>query len=103
MKKAKKINPVKKYDFNSEEKELLLHISAFPNVTASAAKSLSPHVLCDYLLKTAAAFSKFYSMHSVLDAETELIKQQRLEIVKATANVMENGLELLGITPLEKM
>ncbi|MDP3741852.1 MAG: arginine--tRNA ligase [Candidatus Micrarchaeota archaeon] len=101
--KMKKIKTVKKYDFNTEEKELLLHISAFPNVTANAAKSLSPHVLCDYLLKTAAAFSKFYSMHSVLDAESEAAKQQRLEMVNATANVMQKGLELLGITALEKM
>ncbi len=90
-------------ELNQEEKELLLHISAFPNVTASAAKSLSPHVLCDYLLKTAASFSKFYSMHSVLDAESEAMKQQRLEIVKGTANVMQKGLELLGITPLDRM
>ncbi len=93
----------KKYNFNHEEKELVISLSAFPIIIEKAGKSLSPHILCDYLLKTAAAFSKFYSMHSVLDAEMPEAKITRLKLVKATANVLETGLELLGITPLKKM
>ncbi len=103
QKNAGKSKKQEQYTFNSEEKELLLLLSAFPVVVHNASKSLAPHILCDYLLKTAAAFSKFYSLHSVLNAEDERTKTQRLEIVKATANVLENGLDLLGITTLEKM
>ncbi|MFH1247342.1 MAG: arginine--tRNA ligase [Candidatus Micrarchaeota archaeon] len=104
QKTAKKITKTReKYELNNEEKELLLQISGFPTILANSANSLSPHVLCDYLLKTAAAFSKFYSMHSVLEAENQAAKEKRIQIVKATTNVMQSGLNLLGITPLEKM
>ncbi len=88
---------------NEEEKELLMILSAYPVVLQNAANSLSPHTLCDYLLKTAASFSKFYSLHSVLNAEDEETKATRLLLVKATGNVLEHGLEILGITTLKKM
>ncbi len=102
-KQEEKTQQNKGYQFNSEEKELLLRLSVFPIVTSNASRSLSPHTLCDYLLKTAACFSTFYAIHSVLDAESETTREARIKIVEATANVMEKGLTLLGITPIEKM
>ncbi|MFH0713531.1 MAG: arginine--tRNA ligase [Candidatus Micrarchaeota archaeon] len=101
--KSKKTKTTPHYELNQEEKELLIILSAFPLVVENAARSLAPQVICDYLLKTAAAFSKFYSLHSVLNAESEELKAQRIELVKATANVMQKGLKILGITPMERM
>ncbi len=93
----------KKYELNPEEKQLLLYLSQFSLVIENAARNSAPHALCDYLLRLAACFSKFYATHSVLDAETQQARETRLKIVKATANVLEKGLTILGITPLEKM
>jgi len=54
------------------------------------------------VLSVANAFNDFYRDHPVLKAESEL-RMHRLAIVDATRIVLRNGLELLGIEPLERM
>ncbi len=63
---------------------------------------LSPHVLCQHLIETASAFNSFYQSIPVLKADKKL-KEARLALVAATAQVMQNGLHLLGIETLERM
>ncbi len=101
--KSENKNKIEKYEFNKEEKELIHKLGEYQFVVEKAARNLAPHIICDYLLKTSATFSKFYSMHSVLEAESEEAKAARIKIVKSTANVLEKGIELLGITSIEKM
>ena len=55
-----------------------------------------------YLLALASLFNKFYQMHRVISDNLELT-QARIVLVKRLKEVFNNGLVLLGITPLEKM
>lgn len=93
----------KSYQFNSEERSLLLQLALFPEILKSSAHSLAPHTLCNYLLKLCAVFSTFYAAHSVIKAESSEARAARLEMVKATANVLRSGLEILGISAVERM
>ena len=77
-------------------------VNRLPEAFEQAIVSYRPNVLCDYLFRLARDFNKFYMEHRVLDAEGN-DRRTRLNLVEATARVLETGLGLLGIQPLERM
>ncbi|MET1124203.1 MAG: arginine--tRNA ligase [Archaeoglobaceae archaeon] len=87
---------------NREERSLVMLLSKFPYQIYRAAKDRRPHYVAEYLLNVASAFNEFYRLHPVLKCESEL-RMHRLAIVDATRIVLRNGLEVLGIKPLERM
>jgi arginyl-tRNA synthetase len=84
------------------ERNLVMLLSKLPYVISRVVKELRPNIFAEYLLSVAGAFNDFYRDHPVLKAESE-IRMHRLAIVDATRVVLRNGLELLGIEPLERM
>ena len=94
-------------DFNGElctplERKFVVLLSKFPYVIQKVVEELKPNILAEYLLKVANMFNDFYRDHPVLKAESEL-RMHRLAIVDAARIVLRNGLDLLGIEPLERM
>ncbi|MFQ5406401.1 MAG: arginine--tRNA ligase [Candidatus Micrarchaeia archaeon] len=90
------------YALDDAEQKIVKTIAQFPLIIENACKNRSPQQLCDYLLKLASQFSAFYASHPVLQAKNQQ-QFQRLKIVRATKNVLSNGLGLLGIQKPEKM
>ncbi len=88
---------------SEEEKQLIKLLSDFPSIVQKSADSLSPHILCQFLIETAEAFNTFYHAHPVLQAENIELKKERLALVQATAQVLKNGLQLLNIEAIERM
>ncbi|MFA6528154.1 MAG: arginine--tRNA ligase [Candidatus Gracilibacteria bacterium] len=88
--------------FNDADWDLARCLNMFEYTVAKAAEELSPHGIAHYLLDLAGEFSKWYAVNTVKDAEGGL-KPARLELIKAVAQVIKNGLELLGIEVVEKM
>lgn len=86
-----------------EEIALLRKLYKFPEVLADAAENLAPQKMCTYLFGLAKKFSVFYDKCPVLRAETDEQKMSRLLLVAATAQVIRNGLYVLGIETLERM
>jgi arginyl-tRNA synthetase len=86
----------------SEEKEIALvkRISEFSSMVEKCAKELKPHHLAVYLAGLAAGFNEYYQSIRVIGSENE---QAKLALVSALAITMKNGMQLLGIEPLEKM
>ncbi len=84
------------------ERKLVVLLSKFSYMVLRVVNELKPNVFADYILKVANTFNDFYRDHPVLKAESEL-RMHRLAIVDATRIVLRNGLELLGIEPLERM
>jgi arginyl-tRNA synthetase len=76
------------------ERVLVRKISQLPDTLDSAAKELSPQHLCNYLYELAQEFNKFYETNRIIGDERESI---RLDLVKNYADVLKNGLTLLGI------
>ncbi|AKG92578.1 arginyl-tRNA synthetase [Geoglobus ahangari] len=94
-------------DFNSAmmdgvERELILLLSKFSFVVEKVVESLKPNIFAEYLMDVAEKFSDFYHRNPVITDDSEL-RMHRLAIVDATRIVLRNGLELLGIEPLERM
>ncbi|MBU1015135.1 arginine--tRNA ligase [Patescibacteria group bacterium] len=86
-----------------EESALLRMLYRFPEVVEDAAENFAPHAVCGFLMETAQLFNSFYHAHPVLKAEREELRDFRLLLVAATANVLSNGLRLLGVKAPERM
>ena len=84
------------------ERALLQHLIDYPHVIESAAEDLAPHLIAFYLKDLAADFHSYYNASRFL-VEEEGIKQARLALIAAVAQVMRNGLVLLGVSAPEKM
>jgi arginyl-tRNA synthetase len=59
--------------------------------------------VANYLYHLAQAFHAFYHQVPVLQATDEGLRQSRMGLVRAAAQVMQSGLGLLGIQVPERM
>ena len=87
----------------SEEWALIKHLARFPEAVRDATRAYQPHVVANYLYHLAQTFHAFYHQVPVLQATDEALRQSRMELVRATAQVMQTGLGLLGIQVPERM
>ena len=82
---------------------LLSKLAAFPETVASAMAQRSVAPVAQYALETARLFTTFYHECPVRDAPTEAQRTARGCICAATRTTIENALDLLGISALERM
>ena len=62
-----------------------------------------PNNLCNYLFELSQSFNAFYQEVPVLQEKDKALKSFRLNLITATAQVIKNGLYLLGIDAPEEM
>ncbi len=84
------------------ERSLLLLLTRWHTVLEQVILEQRPHHLCFHLYELAGAFHRFFEHCPVLKAETQT-RARRLALCLAIKNTLAEGLELLGIVPLEKM
>ena len=87
---------------HESETALIKSLLRFPEMIQSAAQSREPHRLINYLEDLASIFTSFYHDCRILGEEKELV-QARSALAKATAQVLANGLGILGISAPDKM
>jgi arginyl-tRNA synthetase len=81
---------------------LMLQLAKFPEMLMAAAKDLSPHDVTFYLRELAGLYHSYYDAERIL-VEDETVKRARLALVAATAQVLHNGLKVLGVSAPQKM
>jgi arginyl-tRNA synthetase len=88
-----------------EESELtvLRKLHQFPEIVELVAEQYFPNALTNYLFELAQHFNTFYQELSVLKEANMDKKNFRLNLIQATAQVLNNGLNLLGIEAPEEM
>jgi arginyl-tRNA synthetase len=111
------------YSLNDEEMTVLSWIYRYPELVEQAAREYAPHLICTYLYELAQRFNAFYNKHSILGIleyktkgksaedmkkdESKVVSNEvrefRLCLTVAVAQVLKNGLHLLGIQAPEKM
>jgi len=82
------------------ERSLARKISEYPDVVEKSVNELMPHHICTYLYELAQSFNRFYEHNRVIGDERQAI---RLQLVSLYADVLRDGLGLLGITAPERM
>jgi arginyl-tRNA synthetase len=81
---------------------LIRCLAKFPVILELAADQNTPHVVAQYLNDLAAHFHAFYEQYPVLKSSGNL-RTERLQVVSAVKNVLEQGLSILGIGVVEVM
>lgn len=84
------------------EVTLIKKLLGFPDVIALSARHLEPHRVITYLNELASDFTSFYHDCRIIGEEQELM-DARAELAKASAQVLANGLGILGITAPDRM
>lgn len=90
-------------EINLEETELIFLLKDFGKTIQSAADDYSPAIIANYVYEVAKTFNAFYTKHSVLNEENVETRDFRLALIKAVAEVIKQGMALLGIAVPEKM
>ncbi|MEG1255718.1 arginine--tRNA ligase [Clostridium sp.] len=88
---------------SSEEFELVKELSGFNNAIKHALDKLQPCIVTRYTIDVAKAFNKFYNAINISNSEDKITKQTRLALVKATLQVLQNGLNLIGLETVDEM
>ncbi len=81
---------------------LMLLLAKYPAMLSSAATDFAPHDVTFYLRELAAAYHSYYDAERIL-VDDEAVKLARLALVSATAQVLHNGLAVLGVSAPQKM
>jgi arginyl-tRNA synthetase len=87
----------------TEEINLLKKLFFYQNIILKAGFSYNPACLANYLLELTQLFNTFYHQHQVIRAGEQSLALARLKLSQAVAQVIKNGLEILGIKVLEEM
>ena len=71
-------------------------------VLTAAAQDFAPHDVTFYLRELAAAYHSYYDSERIL-VDDEALRLARLALVAACAQVLHNGLAVLGVSAPRKM
>lgn len=87
---------------SDEEFQLVKLLGSFGDSVKEAGERYEPFVVTRHVTEIAKAFNKFYNSHPIMNADEEL-KNARLQLVKATCEVIKLGLKLVCIETPENM
>ena len=81
---------------------LMLQLSKYPEMLTAAAADEAPHDVTFYLRDLAASYHSYYDAERIL-VDDVAVKKARLALVAATAQVLHNGLAVLGVSAPRRM
>jgi arginyl-tRNA synthetase len=86
-----------------EELAVLRKLQLFPEIVYNAGKEYRLHLIANYLHELAQLTNTFYSKHFVLAGTNDALRRARLKLLTGVGQVIQNGLNILGIEAPEKM
>ncbi len=81
---------------------LMLLLAKYPDMLTAAAADFAPHDVTFYLRELAASYHSYYDAERIL-VDDEPLRLARVALVAATAQVLHNGLAVLGVSAPQKM
>ena len=81
---------------------LMLLLAKYTEMLSAAAEGFAPHDETFYLRELAACYHSYNDAERIL-VDDEAVKRARLALVAATAQVLRNGLAVLGVDAPQKM
>ena len=81
---------------------LMLKLAQYPEMLSAAAQDFAPHDVTFYLRDLASLYHSYYDAERIL-VDDEKVRAARLALVAATAQVLHNGLKVLGVSAPTKM
>ncbi|MDQ6724072.1 MAG: arginine--tRNA ligase [Thermoproteota archaeon] len=87
---------------SNNEIELIKHLCKFSTTIKESVYNSSPKLVARYLFILSTLFNNFYECSPILK-EVEYKKSIRIKILYSALLIMKHCMEIIGITPLEKM
>jgi len=81
---------------------LMLKLAQYPAMLSAAAHDFAPHDVTFYLRELASLYHSYYDAERILVDEPQ-VRTARVALVAATAQVLHNGLQVLGVSAPTKM
>jgi arginyl-tRNA synthetase len=91
------------FEFNEEEINVLNLLSVFSIRCQEAAEAYAPSIIANYLYDLAKSYNRFYTEHSIFNADTDEQVWFRTGLSNKVATILSRGLKLLGIEAPERM
>lgn len=88
---------------NQIEKDLINHLFFFMPTIENIAKTYEVHKMCLYLTNLAKLVHTYYEQVRIADCSDKELIGQRLYLISCVAQVIKNGLKLIGVDVVEKM
>lgn len=88
---------------NDREIELIKCIANYSEIIEIAAKEHAPSHIANYLYDLVKLFNQFYHDCSILNEESQQIKEFRIALSQQVSNIIKSGMDLLGIDVPERM
>ena len=86
-----------------EDLALLRKAAGFEDMLTAAARNLGVHHVSHYLTELAGLLHSYYARHQVLLPDDAPRSMARLALLRAVAQVLRNGLDVLGVSAPESM
>ena len=86
-----------------EDLALLRKAAEFGGMLAQAAQALAVHHVSRYLSDLAGMLHSYYAKQQVIVADDEAVTRARLALLRAIAQVVRNGLDVLGVAAPDQM
>ena len=96
------------FEYSSDEIKILKKISEWPKCIDSASTKLEPHRIPTYLYELAAEFHSYWNLGKQFPEkrfinEQKSISDDKLIFLKAIANVVKSGMDIVGVDSPTKM
>lgn len=89
--------------YSETERDLMLKMAAFNEAVEKAFIDKAPNRICEYLYDLANLFNKFYQDNKIVSEENLEKKMSWIKLITILKNILESGLELLGLEAPDKM
>lgn len=86
-----------------QEEKLTTLLSEYPRILEESAEHYKPSILARYLIDLSQTFNEFYHACNCLKEKNPGLRSARIQLVGATAQVLKNGLWLLGLKAPKEM
>lgn len=100
-----KMEKLTRFDLLKEpaEIELIQKLEEFKTIVSKVTEKLTPNLIANYVYELTKMFSSYYHDYSILNAETEELKNMRLQLINAIGIVTKISLNLLGIDTVDEI
>jgi len=88
---------------SEKERYLIQLLTEFPEVVKEAGNEFNPALIANFLYELVKEYNQFYHDYSILKEENTDLRNFRLVLSFAIAEVIKNGMALLGIDVPERM
>jgi arginyl-tRNA synthetase len=96
-------NPSEILDFSTAEIDLIKHVCRYDIELKQAANNIDPKALSKYLFQLATLFNNFYEKSPILKEKDQNLASYRALVLNSTLEILKRCMDIIGITPLNRM